>query len=355
MICNLLVLFGYLDLKGVFLVCKVVMYYMQEKGVVGVGFDDIYIGNGVFELIVMVIQVFLNDGDEVLLFVFDYLLWMVVVSLLGGMLVYYVCDEQNVWMFDFDDICCKIMLNMKVIVVINLNNLIGVFYFDELLLELFEIVCQYGLIVFVDEVYDKIVYDGFEYMVFGVLLEDVIIVMFNSLLKSYCLCGYCVGWMVVLGFGGDNCWCVKDYFEGFGILLLMCLCVNVFGQFVIQMVFGGYQSINELIVLSGCLYKQCEFVYDMLMLILGVICVKLQVVLYMFLCFDLKFYLIQNDQQFIFDLLFEECVLFVQGMGFNWMMFDYFCVVFLLNFDDLIDLINWIVCFFDGYCKCYLV
>lgn len=191
--------------------------------------EDIYLGNGVLELILLVINVLFDVGDELLLLVFDYLLWIVVISFLGGMLVYYICDEVNGWMLDLDDICVKIMFNIKGIVVINLNNLIGVLYLDELLLGIVVIVCEYGLVIFVDEVYDKVLFDDNKYIVIGLLLEDVLIVMFNSLLKSYCLCGYCVGWMVVFG---DKC-LVKDYIEGLNMLFLMCLCVNVLGQWVI--------------------------------------------------------------------------------------------------------------------------
>ena len=351
MIRNLPTSSGYSDSKGVFSARKAVMHYTQEKGVVGVGLDDIYIGNGASELIVMATQALLNDGDEVLLPAPDYPLWTAAVSLSGGTPVHYVCDEQNAWMPDLDDIRRKITPNTKALVVINPNNPTGALYSDELLLELLEIARQHGLIVFADEVYDKIVYDGLEHTALGSLSEDVITVTFNSLSKSYRSCGYRAGWMAVSGLGGDNRRHAKDYLEGTGILSSMRLCANVPGQFAIQTALGGYQSINELIVPSGRLYKQRELAYDMLTSIPGVTCVKPQAALYMFPRLDPKLYPIQNDQQFILDLLLEERVLLVQGTGFNWTTPDHFRVVFLPNLDDLTDSINRIARFLDGYRK----
>jgi alanine-synthesizing transaminase len=327
------------------------MHYTQEKGVVGVGLDDIYIGNGASELIVMATQALLNDGDEVLLPAPDYPLWTAAVSLSGGTPVHYVCDEQNAWMPDLDDIRRKITPNTKAIVVINPNNPTGALYSDELLLELLAIAREHGLIVFADEVYDKIVYDGLEHTALGSLSEDVITVTFNSLSKSYRSCGYRAGWMSVSGLGGDNRRRANDYLEGLGILSSMRLCANVPGQFAIQTALGGYQSINELIVPSGRLYKQRELAYDMLTSIPGVTCVKPQAALYMFPRLDPKLYPIQNDQQFILDLLLEERVLLVQGTGFNWAQPDHFRVVFLPNLDDLADSISRIARFLDGYRK----
>ncbi|HDR9132953.1 TPA: aminotransferase class I/II-fold pyridoxal phosphate-dependent enzyme, partial [Burkholderia vietnamiensis] len=259
--------------------------------------------------------------------------------------------EQNAWMPDPDDIRRKITPNTKALVVINPNNPTGALYSDELLLELLEIARQHGLIVFADEVYDKIVYDGLEHTALGSLSEDVITVTFNSLSKSYRSCGYRAGWMSVSGLGGDNRRRANDYLEGLGILSSMRLCANVPGQFAIQTALGGYQSINELIVPSGRLYKQRELAYDMLTSIPGVTCVKPQAALYMFPRLDPKLYPIQNDQQFILDLLLEERVLLVQGTGFNWAQPDHFRVVFLPNLDDLADSISRIARFLDGYRK----
>lgn len=351
MIRNLPTSSGYSDSKGVFSARKAVMHYTQEKGVVGVGLDDIYIGNGASELIVMATQALLNDGDEVLLPAPDYPLWTAAVSLSGGTPVHYVCDEQNAWMPDLDDIRRKITPNTKAIVVINPNNPTGALYSDELLLDLIAIAREHGLIIFADEVYDKIVYDGLEHTAMGALSEDVITVTFNSLSKSYRSCGYRAGWMAVSGLGGDNRRRAKDYLEGLGILSSMRLCANVPGHFAIQTALGGYQSINELIVPSGRLYKQRELAYDMLTSIPGVTCVKPQAALYMFPRLDPKLYPIANDQQFILDLLLEERVLLVQGTGFNWPTPDHFRVVFLPNVDDLTDSIERIARFLDGYRK----
>ena len=347
MIRNLPTSSGYSDSKGVFSARKAVMHYTQEKGVVGVGLDDIYIGNGASELIVMATQALLNDGDEVLLPAPDYPLWTAAVSLSGGTPVHYVCDEQNAWMPDLDDIRRKITPNTKALVVISPNNPTGALYSDELLLELLEIARQHGLIVFADEVYDKIVYDGLEHTALGSLSEDVITVTFNSLSKSYRSCGYRAGWMAVSGLGGDNRRHAKDYLEA-GILSSMRLCANVPGQFAIQTL-GGYQSINELIVPSGRLCSANSRTTCSRRS--GVTCVKPQAALYMFPRLDPKLYPIQNDQQFILDLLLEERVLLVQGTGFNWTTPDHFRVVFLPNLDDLTDSINRIARFLDGYRK----
>ena len=252
---------------------------------------------------------------------------------------------------DLDDIRRKITPNTKAIVVINPNNPTGALYSDELLLDLIAIAREHGLIIFADEVYDKIVYDGLEHTAMGALSEDVITVTFNSLSKSYRSCGYRAGWMAVSGLGGDNRRRAKDYLEGLGILSSMRLCANVPGQFAIQTALGGYQSINELIVPSGRLYKQRELAYDMLTSIPGVTCVKPQAALYMFPRLDPKLYPIANDQQFIVDLLLEERVLLVQGTGFNWPTPDHFRVVFLPNVDDLTDSIERIARFLDGYRK----
>lgn len=200
------------------------MQYYQVCGMCDVIVEDIYIGNGVLEFIVQVMQVLLNSGDEMLVFVLDYLLWIVVVLFFSGKVVYYFCDEFFDWFLDFDDICVKIMFCMCGIVIINLNNLIGVVYFKEFLMEIVEIVCQYNFIIFVDEIYDKIFYDDVEYYLIVLLVFDLLIIIFNGLLKMYCVVGFCQGWMVLNGLKKY----VKGYIEGLEMLVLMCLCVNVF-------------------------------------------------------------------------------------------------------------------------------
>jgi alanine-synthesizing transaminase len=351
MILNLPGSSGYSDSKGVFAARKAIMHYTQQKGVHGVELDDIYIGNGASELIVMALQGLLNDGDEVLLPAPDYPLWTAGVSLSGGTPVHYICDESNGWMPDLDDIRAKITPNTRALVVINPNNPTGALYSDELLLGLIEIARQHGLVIFADEVYDKIVYDGKVHTSVAALSEDVLTVTFNSLSKSYRSCGYRAGWMFISGLTGENRRHAKDYFEGLGILASMRLCPNVPGQYAIQTALGGYQSINDLIVPSGRLYKQRQLAYDMLTAIPGVSCVKPEAALYMFPRLDPKIYPIQDDQQFILDLLLEERVLLVQGTGFNWKTPDHFRVVFLPNVDDLADSINRIARFLDGYRK----
>lgn len=210
--------------------------------------DDVFIGNGVSEMIMMLMQVLFNVGDEVLLFSLDYFLWIVVVSLLFGILVYYCCDEKVGWFLDIEDIKSKINKCIKVIVIINFNNLMGVVYSKELLLEIVELVCEYDLVVFLDEIYDKILYDDVKYMCIVLFVDDVFFVIFSGLFKNYCVVGFCVGWLIVLG---NKC-IVRSYIEGLNMFLFMCMCVNVFCQSVIQMVFGGYQSINDLIKDGGC-------------------------------------------------------------------------------------------------------
>ena len=351
MIRNLPTSSGYSDSKGVFAARKAIMHYSQQKGVAGVELDDIYIGNGASELIVMAMQGLLNYGDEVLLPAPDYPLWTAAVSLSSGTPVHYLCDESAGWMPDLDDLRSKITPNTKALVIINPNNPTGALYSDELLLEMIELARKHGLIIFADEVYDKIVYDGLKHTAVGALSEDVLTVTFNSLSKSYRACGYRAGWMFISGLTGENRRIAHDYMEGLGILASMRLCANVPGQYAIQTALGGYQSINDLIVPGGRLFKQRQLAYDMLTAIPGVSCVKPQAALYMFPKLDPKMYPIVDDQQFITDLLLEERTLLVQGTGFNWPTPDHFRVVFLPNVDDLADSINRIARFLDGYRK----
>ena len=338
---------GYSDSKGVFAARKAVMHYSQQKKVAGVGLDDIYIGNGASELIVMAMQALLNEGDEVLLPAPDYPLWTAAVSLSGGTPVHYMCDENNGWWPDIDDIRARITPNTRAIVVINPNNPTGALYPDDLLLAIVELARQHELIIYADEIYDKILYDGATHTSMGALSEDVLTVTFNGLSKSYRSCGFRAGWMVV---SGDKRH-ARDYIEGLNILATMRLCANVPGQYAIQTALGGYQSIDDLIQPGGRLFKQREMAYDMLSAIPGVSCVKPKAALYLFPKLDPKVYPIVDDQQFIFDLLREERVLVVQGTGFNWPRPDHFRVVFLPNVDDLSDAMNRIARFLDGYRK----
>jgi alanine-synthesizing transaminase len=338
---------GYSDSKGVFAARKAIMHYTQEKGIAGVELDDIYIGNGASELIVMAMQGLLNDGDEVLLPAPDYPLWTAATTLAGGTPRHYLCDEGNGWLPDLDDLRAKISANTRALVIINPNNPTGALYPDDLLRAMLEIARQHELVVFADEVYDKIIYDGGTHTAIGALSEDVLTVTLNSLSKSYRSCGFRAGWMVV---SGDKRH-ASDYLEGLGILASMRLCANVPGQYAIQTALGGYQSINELIQPGGRLLRQRDVAYELLSAIPGVTCVKPKAALYMFPRLDPKVYPIQDDQQFIFDLLLQERVLLVQGTGFNWPNPDHFRVVFLPNVDDLTDSIDRIARFLDTYRK----
>ncbi|VVE89553.1 Glutamate-pyruvate aminotransferase AlaA [Pandoraea bronchicola] len=336
---------GYSDSRGVFAARKAIMHYCQQKRIKDVQLDDIYLGNGASELIVMAMQALLNDGDEVLVPAPDYPLWTAAVSLSGGTPVHYICDEQADWQPDLADIRKKITPNTRAIVIINPNNPTGALYSDELLKEIVSLAREHKLIIYADEIYDKIIYDGASHTSIGSLSEDVLTITFNGLSKSYRACGYRAGWMVVSGDKRP----ARDYIEGLNILASMRLCPNVPGQYAVQTALGGYQSIKDLIVPGGRLYEQREIAYRMLTDIPGVTCVKPKAALYLFPRLDPAVYPIANDQEFILQLLLEEKVLLVQGSGFNWMHPDHFRVVFLPHEGDLEDAISRIARFLDGY------
>ena len=345
MILNLPNSAGYTDSKGLFAPRKAIMHYTQEKKISGVTIDDIYIGNGASELIVMGMNALLNSGDEVLVPAPDYPLWTAAVSLSGGTPVHYVCDEASDWYPDIEDIKRKITTNTKAIVVINPNNPTGALYPVELLEQIVELARQHQLIVFADEIYDKTLYDGATHTSIASLADDVLFVTLNGLSKNYRSCGYRAGWMVVSGQKKH----AKDYIEGLNMLASMRLCANVPGQFAIQTALGGYQSINDLVAPGGRLARQRDLAHRLLTEIPGVSCVKPRAALYMFPKLDPTMYPIENDQQFAYELLAEEKVLIVQGTGFNWIAPDHFRVVFLPNSDDLGEAIGRIARFLDGY------
>jgi len=336
---------GYTDSKGLFAPRKAIMQYTQEKKITGVTIDDIYLGNGASELIVMGMNALLNTGDEVLVPAPDYPLWTAAVSLSGGKPVHYMCDEQADWYPDIDDIKKKINSNTRAIVVINPNNPTGSLYPVELLQELVELARQHQLIIFADEIYDKVLYEGETHTSLASLADDVLFITFNGLSKNYRSCGYRAGWMVVSGEKKH----AKDYIEGLNMLASMRLCANVPGQYAIQTALGGYQSINDLVGPGGRLLKQRDMAHKLLTDIPGVTCVKPKSALYMFPRLDPKMYPIKDDQQFAYDLLAEERVLIVQGTGFNCPTPDHFRVVFLPNVDDLSVAIGRIAHFLDGY------
>ena len=338
---------GYSDSKGIFAARKAIMHYAQQKKVKGVGLEDIYVGNGVSELIVMSMNALLNPGDEVLVPAPDYPLWTAAVSLSSGTPRHYICDEGAGWLPDLDDIRAKITENTRAIVIINPNNPTGALYPDDLLKEIVEIARQHHLIIYADEVYDKVLYDGVEHTAIGSLSEDVLTISFNGLSKNYRSCGYRAGWMMVSGDKRP----AADYIEGLNMLASMRLCANVPGQWAIQTALGGYQSINDLVAEGGRMRRQRDVAHELITAIPGVTCVKPKATLYMFPRLDPKLYPIQDDQQFIAELLQEEKVLLVQGTGFNWPEPDHFRLVFLPHVDDLKEAVGRIDRFLAGYRK----
>ena len=336
---------GYSDSKGIFAARKAVMHYTQEQCIKGVLLDDIYLGNGASELIVMATNGLLNNGDELLLPAPDYPLWTAAASLSGGTPVHYLCDEANGWMPDLNDIRAKITPATRGIVVINPNNPTGALYSDELLKAIVEIARQNGLVIFADEVYDKVLYDGAKHTAIASLSEDVVTLTFNSLSKSYRSCGYRAGWMVV---SGDKK-AARDYIEGLNMLSNMRLCPNVPGQWGIQTALGGYQSIKDLVGEGGRLRRQRDLAYELITAIPGVSCVKPSAALYMFPKLDAKVYPIENDQLFFMELLQETRVMLVQGTGFNWPRPDHFRIVFLPHEEDLREAISRIAKFLENY------
>ena len=324
---------GYCDSKGLFAARKAIMHYTQQKRIKDVRMEDIYIGNGVSELIVMAMQALLNTGDEVLVPSPDYPLWTAAVVLAGGTARHYVCDEQSGWLPDLDDIRSKVNSNTRAIVIINPNNPTGALYSDEMLLEIIEIARQHQLIVYADEIYDKVLYDGAVHTSIASLADDVLFVTLNGLSKNYRAAGFRSGWAVVSGTKQY----ARDYIAGLTMLASMRLCANVPSQFGIQTALGGYQSINDLVLPTGRLMRQRDLAWKLLTDIPGVTCVKPKAAMYLFPSLDPKMYPIEDDEQFALDLLLEEKVLVVQGSGFNWPYPDHFRVVFLPNSDDLTE------------------
>ena len=336
---------GYSDSKGIFAARKAVMHETQKQGIRGVTLDDIYLGNGASELISMATNALLDNGDELLLPAPDYPLWTAATSLSGGTPVPYVCDEATGWMPNLADIRSKVTPRTKGIVVINPNNPTGALYSRELLQGIVEIAREHGLVIFADEVYDKVLYDGAVHTPLASLSADVLTLTFNSLSKAYRSCGYRAGWMVV---SGDKK-LAKDYIEGLNMLSNMRLCANVPGQWAVQTALGGYQSINDLICEGGRLRQQRDLAYELINAIPGVSCVKPQGALYMFPRLDPEIYPIKDDQEFFLEVLQETKVMLVQGTGFNWPHPDHFRIVFLPHEADLREAINRLADFLARY------
>jgi len=342
---------GYSDSKGIFAARKAVMHYTQQQGVQGVTLDDIYIGNGASDLIITATTALLNEGDELLVPAPDYPLWTAATSLAGGKPVHYICDENNGWMPDLDDIRSKISPRTKGIVVINPNNPTGALYSNELLLGIIEIAREHGLIIMADEVYDKVLYDGVRHTAMASLSTDVLTLTFNSLSKAYRACGYRAGWMYI---SGDKT-VARDYIEGLNMLANIKLGSNVPGQWAVQTALGGYQSIKDLVKEGGRLRRQRDLAYELISKIPGVTCVKPQAALYMFPRLDPAVYPINDDREFFLEVLKATRVMLVQGSGFNFPDNQHFRIVFLPQEDDLREAINRLAKFLEGYRKRHAV
>ncbi|MCH9771744.1 MAG: pyridoxal phosphate-dependent aminotransferase [Betaproteobacteria bacterium] len=340
---------GYTESFGLFEPRKAIMHYTQQKNISDVEVDDILLGNGVSELIVMAMQGLINNEDEVLIPKPDYPLWTASVTLAGGNPVHYRCDEDEDWFPDLEDIKAKITKKTKAILVINPNNPTGALYSDECLKEIIEIARKNNLIIFADEIYDKVLYDNKKHNSIASLADDVLFVTLNGLSKNYRACGYRAGWLIV---SGDKRR-AKDYLEGLNILASMRLCANVPGQLAIQTALGGYQSINDLVAPAGRLCKQRDLAYKLMMEIPGVHCMKPSAALYLFFKLDPKLYPIEDDQDFVLDVLKKKKVLMVQGSGFNWHDNNHFRMVFLPNEDDLKTAIKRFADYLIDYKKRY--
>lgn len=336
---------GYCDSKGLFSARKAVMQYSQQKGIKDVSIEDIILGNGVSELIVMSMQGLLNSGDEVLIPSPDYPLWTGAVSLAGGTPIHYHCDEQSNWFPDMDDIRKKVNKKTKALILINPNNPTGAVYPDEVLLELIQIARENNLIIFSDEIYDKILFDGATHTSTASLADDLLFITFNGLSKNYRLAGFRAGWMIISGAKHK----AKDYIEGLEMLASMRLCANVPSQHAIQTSLGGYQSIDDLVAPGGRIYEQRNIAYEALNSIPGISCTKPMGALYCFPKVDVKKFNIHNDERMVLDLLEQQKILIVHGSAFNWKQPDHFRVVFLPRPEDLSLALDKMGQFFSTY------
>jgi len=338
---------GYSDAKGIYPARVAVMQYFQRLGVQGIDSEDIFIGNGVSELIVMAMQALLNNDDEILLPAPDYPLWTASVALSGGKPVHYLCDEQSDWYPDIDDMRRKITDKTRGIVLINPNNPTGAVYSKELLESVIKLAREHNLIIFSDEIYDKILYDGVTHTATASLADDLLFVTFGGLSKNYRIAGFRAGWMVLSGAKYN----AVHYIEGLEMLASMRLCANVPCQHAIQTALGGYQSINELIVPGGRLYEQRNLAYEMLNAIPGISCKKPMGAMYLFPKMDHKKFAIKDDERMVLDLLRQEKILLVQGTAFNYPTPDHFRVVFLPHLEELKTAMNNLGNFFAHYCQ----
>ena len=345
MIMNLREAEGYCDSKGIFAARKAVMHNCQQKNIDGVDVDDIYIGNGVSELIQLSMNGLLDNGDEVLIPMPDYPLWTASVTLSGGTAVHYLCDEESDWYPDIDDMASKITDRTKAIVIISPNNPTGAVYPVEILEKIIALAAKHELIIFSDEIYDKIIYDRDSYVSPASLSDEVMFITFGGLSKVYRAPGFRAGWMILSG----KKTAATDYIEGLNILSNMRLCANVPAQYAIQTSLGGYQSIGELIVPGGRLYEQRDTAWKLLNDIPGVSCVKPEGALYCFPKVDIGKFGITDDMKFVLDFLREKHILLVQGTGFNWKQPDHFRLVFLPAVEQLEWAAGELKDFLSGY------
>lgn len=336
---------GYSDSKGLFSARKAIMQYAQLKGIPNVMIDDIYTGNGVSELINLSMSALLDDGDEVLIPSPDYPLWTACVTLAGGTAVHYVCDEQSEWYPDIEDIKSKITAKTKAIVIINPNNPTGALYEKEILEQIVEVAREHQLIIFSDEIYDRLVMDEEEHISIASLAPDLFCVTYSGLSKSHMIAGFRIGWMILSG----NKKMAQDYIQGINMLSNMRLCSNVPAQSIVQTALGGYQSVKNYIVPGGRLYEQREYIYQALNDIPGISAVKPKAAFYIFPKIDVQKFNITNDEQFALDLLKDKKILLIHGRGFNWQEPDHFRVVYLPRTEVLEDAVGKLTDFFSYY------
>ena len=336
---------GYSHSKGLFSARKAIMQYAQNRNIPNVTIDDIYTGNGVSELINMSMSALLDNGDEVLVPAPDYPLWTACVTLSGGKAVHYICDQQSEWYPDIEDIKSKITDKTKAIVIINPNNPTGALYPEEVLLEIVKIAREKQLIIFSDEIYDRLVMDGLEHTSIASLAPDLFCVTFSGLSKSHMIAGYRVGWMILSG----NKAVAKSYIEGLNMLSNMRLCSNVPSQSIVQTALGGYQSVKNYVVPGGRVCEQRDFIYKALNDIPGISAVKPKAAFYIFPKIDTAKFNITNDEKFAFDLLKEKKILIIPGKGFNWHEPDHFRVVYLPRVEVLSDAAEKLADFFSTY------
>ena len=336
---------GYSDSKGLFSARKAIMQYCQLKKIPGVTMDDIYTGNGVSELINLSMQALLNDGDEILIPAPDYPLWTATATLAGGKVVHYICDEESDWNPDIADIRSKITDKTKAIVIINPNNPTGALYSKEILEEIVKVAEEFGLIIFSDEIYDRLVMDGEEHISIASLAPDLFCVTFSGLSKSHMIAGFRIGWMILSG----KKEMAKDYIEGLNMLSNMRLCSNVPAQSIVQTALGGYQSVNNYIIPGGRIYEQREYIYKVLNDIPGISVVKPKAAFYAFPKIDTKRFNIVDDEKFALDFLKEKKVLIVHGGGFNWKQPDHFRIVYLPRIEILEESLNNLRDFLSTY------